>query len=109
MPRPLLGQRVDSVEWLQLRRSAPLDLKFPLVQCRPLSDEAHRPSGEIAREYGPCVDGDARLELRVFGVKMRRRMVAEVHLDHDAVEPAELRHPPRWTQMRETRPRPSCR
>ena len=88
-----LRQWIKAVEHLQLARSLPERLEFSLVERRPLRDKAHRTRRQCARQHRQTVDGDSSLEFCVLCVKMRRGVIRELHLDHDAVEAADLRHP----------------
>ena len=48
----------------------------------------------IDRDDSQTVDGDLSFVFTVFSVKVRRRMICEVHLDDDAIEAADFRHAP---------------
>jgi hypothetical protein len=56
----------------------------------PFHDEAECPRRELPPQYTSVLDSDVRLELRVLGVEMRRRMVLKVHVDVDAEELGDL-------------------
>jgi len=61
------------------------------VYASPLLDQAQRSTGQAPLGFaGNNLDG--RSELAGLHVKMRRRMLAEVHVYHDAVEAADDGH-----------------
>ena len=58
----------------------------------PLCDQAHCPWRELPVDDRERRNVDPGFEGALLGVEMRRSVVSEVHPDHNAVEPAELRH-----------------
>jgi hypothetical protein len=53
-------------------------------------------------DHGERLNPYHRLEVAVFGMEVRRAMIAEVHLDDDAMESTDLRHPPTPSARPET-------
>ncbi len=74
-----------------LSREIPTGEEFFDVCTSPLLHQPECPSGQVPLwGAGDTVDG--RPELAIFHVKMRRRMVAEVHVYDDTVEAADGGH-----------------
>lgn len=73
-------------------RSLPVLNEFRLVKRGPLDDEAHRPWRESPGEHRKPLNVNQRHIVPILGMKMRRIVVVEKHLDHDAEEAADFRH-----------------
>jgi len=65
------------------------------MKTSPLDDQTRSARRKPTGEQREVLDGEERLVGAVVRVKMGRRVVVEEHPDHDAVKPAELRHPSR--------------
>ncbi len=85
----------------------PSPTTFPTRPDEGLPTRLRAPSlWEAASDNRQRVDGDPDFVLCILGMKMWWRMIGEVHLDHDAVEAADLRH---WRSKDPPRePLPSC-
>jgi hypothetical protein len=62
------------------------------VLVKPVTNEPKRPAREETGEHLAGLDHDQRLITGIARMKMRRRMIDELHLDHDPVELADPRH-----------------
>src|SRR5262245_58977120 len=88
-----LRQRIKPAEWLRPSRLVPQTGQLLLVQLGLFDDQPHGARWQVDRQERQTVDCESRLVLGVFGMKVRRCMIGKVHLDDDAVEAADLRHP----------------
>src|SRR5688572_33414173 len=66
--------------------TAPILPQFAAMRQRPLLHEAPSPPRELSFDDLSGLDGDVRLVFPVDSLKMRRRMVPNVHANRDAVE-----------------------
>src|SRR5213593_1912432 len=87
-----LRQWVETVQWLVPAGLLPQHPKLGLMQRCPFGYESHGPCWQLARDDTQAVNGDPGFRVCVLSVEMRRRVIREVHLDDDPVEPAYLRH-----------------
>ncbi len=62
------------------------------MKLQPLADESKDSRGERTPQHVSCGDFDLRFFATMFDVKMWRRMIFEVHLDHDSEEAADTGH-----------------
>jgi hypothetical protein len=62
------------------------------VLIKPVVHEPKRPPRQETGEHLAGLDHDQRLITGIARMKMRRRMIDELHLDHDPVELADPRH-----------------
>jgi len=84
MMSEMLGERVDTVDGLVRAWAIPVGGQFRLVEGRPLDEEAKRSGWEPAFDQLERVDCDLRDVFAVSRVEVGRRVVAEVHRDHDS-------------------------
>ena len=75
-----------------LLRERPVGNELVVVKLSPLLDEVHRRPRKRASDRRTVVDPDQRLVLAVQGMEVRRIVIDEVHVDHDAVELAQPRY-----------------
>ena len=61
----------------------------------PANDEAGLPRRQLTVHDSPMLNRHLHLVFCVLGMKVRRGVIADVHLDDDAAEAAQLRHLPR--------------
>ena len=66
-----------------------------LMQGGPFCNQAMGSWRKFPCDQSERFNIDNRFALGVFGMKMRRLMIGEVHFDYDAVKPAQLRHRPK--------------
>lgn len=62
------------------------------MQGRPFNDEPSRPSWKLAIDERERIDVNDSGHATLERMEMRRRMIAVIHLDDDAVEPGQFRH-----------------
>ena len=70
----------------------PVIEKLQLMDCSPLYDERQGAGRKRADEKPNGFDLHLCLRTGVAGVEVRRRVIEEVHANHDSEEPADLRH-----------------
>lgn len=73
--------------------TVPVRAQLGLVLAGPLEDQSKSSRRKPAIDELLGVDCDRGDVVAVLCVKVRWRMVAEVHRDHDAVEGRDARHP----------------
>lgn len=88
----LLVQRFDFSGRFHASRSRPGVVQFVLVLHGPLDDKTLSARWKATGQYRQGLDANNRLIPAVEGVKVRRRVIVEVHPNDDSVEAAELRH-----------------
>ena len=89
-----LWQRLEPIQWLVVASLFPQSLELPLMERCPFGDESHGTRRQLPRDERQAVDGDPSFVFSVFSVKVRGRVIGEVHLDDNAVEAADFRHEP---------------
>jgi hypothetical protein len=67
-------------------RPLPVRREFTAVKLNPLADQSKGPARERPMEHLGGGDSNLRLELAEAGVEVGRRMIVEVHDDHDPTE-----------------------
>lgn len=77
---------------MPITSKAPVGIQFVMVHQRPFSHEAQRTPWQRTRNDLAGGYRDNCFLAAVPRVKMRWRMVAEVHLDHDPIELTDPRH-----------------
>jgi hypothetical protein len=62
------------------------------MRQRPFANQPRRVGGEPTRDQVACLDRNMRFMVLVNSVKVRRRMIAEVHSIEDSIEGCDRRH-----------------
>jgi len=86
-----LLKRLDSQCRPFLVQPTPVLHQSALAQRGPFENHRHRPAWRHTLEEGNRFDSNLRLPLSIGGVKVRRIVVIELHPNHDAKKPADLR------------------
>lgn len=102
-------ERIQTFERFRPACPLPLLREFLLVKGRPFRHETHRARRQPSRDNCKAVYRDPCLEFCVLGMEVRRRVIGEIHLDRDAVETADLRHPRESLGAPGTTPQATCR
>jgi hypothetical protein len=91
-----LFQRRNFFQRFQLNRCAPQFSQFVPVLIGPKLNQSQSGGRNIAVDDSTRFDFYERFVLAVDRVEMRRRMIARIHSNDDALETADLRHA--WVQ-----------
>jgi hypothetical protein len=75
-----------------LAAEPPILQQFLSMYRRPFLDRAQSTARQLTFEDFEGFDADRGFELALASVKVRRRMVIEVHSDQDLIERADRRH-----------------
>lgn len=80
----LLFERFDAMEGLVLHCQIPKFKQLGLMQSSPFNNHAQDTRRRVAGNDHQSPNIHLRLEFAILGVEMRRKMIAEEHLDADA-------------------------
>jgi hypothetical protein len=84
-----LLQRRNGLELRLGPRQVPILDQLRAMHCRPLRHQAESARRKAPPQQSQCLDGDQRLLAGIAHVKVRRLVVAVVHLHNDTEEPAD--------------------
>jgi len=87
-----LVESIDRLQWQSLTGQIPVYSQFRLMQSRPFQHEPNRSSLEPALKNLQCRDFNFHLIARVLGVKVRRRMIAIVHVNSNSIKITKAGH-----------------
>ena len=102
-------ERCELFRPFQILRFQPCRSKSFLMHGRPFHHESKRSRSQLSLDQPEGFDVDDSLIPAVLCMKMRRRVIVKMHLDHNPVKPAQFRHRRDDVSNLETDPQPPCR